>query len=90
MINVSWKDAVAYAEWLSAKTGERYRLPTEAEWEYAARAGTETKYSWGNKIGRNRANCYDCGSQWDNKKTAPVGSFRPNGWGPARRARERV
>ncbi len=81
VIEVSWEDAVAYTEWLSAHTGERYRLPSEAEWEYAARAGTTTKYSWGNEVGRGRANCDGCGSQWDNKKTAPVGSFSPNAWG---------
>ena len=79
--NVSWEDAVAYTEWLSSQTGERYRLPTEAEWEYAARAGSTTKYSWGNEIGQNRANCGGCGSQWDGEKTAPVGSFSPNAWG---------
>ena len=81
VINVSWEDAVAYTRWLSQQTGERYRLPSEAEWEYAARAGTGTAYSWGNEIGRNRANCDGCGSQWDNAQTAPVGSFSPNGWG---------
>ena len=81
VINVSWEDAVAYTEWLSDRTGERYRLPSEAEWEYSARAGSTTKYSWGNKKGRNRANCDGCGSQWDDEKTAPVGSFSPNAWG---------
>ena len=81
VIHVSWRDAVAYVEWLSARTGKRYRLPSEAEWEYAVRAGTETAYSWGNEIGRNRANCNDCGSQWDDKQTAPVGSFSANAWG---------
>ena len=81
VIWVSWDDAVAYARWLSEQTGERYRLPTEAEWEYAARAGSVTAYSWGNEIGRNRANCDGCGSQWDSQQTAPVGSFGPNGWG---------
>ena len=81
VINVSWKDAVAYAEWLSQQTDKRYRLPTEAEWEYAARAGTETAYWWGNEIGKNRANCDGCGSRWDGKQTAPVGSFSPNSWG---------
>ena len=81
VINVSWEDTVAYTKWLSGQTGERYRLPSEAEWEYAARAGTATAYSWGNEIGRNRANCSDCGSRWDGKLTAPVGSFAPNGWG---------
>ena len=81
VIYVSWEEAVAYTEWLSAHTGERYRLPSEAEWEYAARAGSGTVYSWGDEIGRVRANCDGCGSQWDNKKTAPVGSFGANAWG---------
>jgi formylglycine-generating enzyme required for sulfatase activity len=81
VINVSWQDAVAYAEWLSGKTGKVYRLPTEAEWEYAARGGTTTKYWWGDNLGSNKANCDGCGSQWDNKQTAPVGSFSPNGFG---------
>ena len=81
VINVTWDDAVAYTQWLSQQTGERYRLPSEAEWEYAARAGTSTAYSWGNEIGRNRANCYGCGSRWDGRQTAPVGSLSPNGWG---------
>jgi formylglycine-generating enzyme required for sulfatase activity len=81
VINVSWHDAVAYAEWLSEQTGKKYRLPTEAEWEYAARGGTSTKYWWGNNIGKNRANCRGCGSRWDGKSTAPVGSFAPNPFG---------
>ena len=81
VINVSWDDAVAYTQWLSSQTGERYRLPSEAEWEYAARAGSTTKYSWGNDIGRNRANCNGCGSRWDKRQTAPVGSFSANRWG---------
>ena len=81
VINVSREDATAYAAWLSAETGLRYRLPSEAEWEYAARAGTETRYSWGNAIGRNRANCFLCGSRWDREQTAPVGSFAANAWG---------
>ena len=77
----AWENAVAYTRWLSGQTGERYRLPSEAEWEYAVRAGTETAYSWGNEIGSNRANCDGCGSQWGNGRTTPVGSFGPNGWG---------
>jgi len=81
VVNVSWYGANAYAEWLSEQTGRQYRLPSEAEWEYAARAGTETKYWWGNKIGENKANCDGCGSQWDNKQTAPVGSFSANPFG---------
>jgi formylglycine-generating enzyme required for sulfatase activity len=81
VIYVSWDDAVAYCQWLSAQTGQIYRLPSEAEWEYACRAGTTTEYWWGDSIGRNYANCDGCGSQWDNKKTAPVGSFAPNPWG---------
>ena len=81
VINVSWNDAQAYARWMSRQTGNTYRLPSEAEWEYAARAGASTKYSWGNDIGQNRANCDGCGSRWDNEQTAPVGSFAANRWG---------
>jgi formylglycine-generating enzyme required for sulfatase activity len=78
---MSWHNAVAYAQWLSQKTGKRFRLPTEAEWEYAARAGTTTAYYWGEGIGNNNANCDGCGSRWDDKQTAPVGSFKPNAFG---------
>jgi len=81
VIYVSWNDAIAYAEWLSGETGRRYRLPTEAEWEYAARAGAETTYWWGNEVKQGLANCIGCGSQWDGKQTAPVGSFKPNAFG---------
>ncbi len=81
VINVSWVDAVSYAEWLSGQTAKRYRLPSEAEWEYVARAGTATVYWWGDDIGTNRANCDGCGSRWDNKQTAPVASFEANGFG---------
>ncbi|CAK0771690.1 formylglycine-generating enzyme [uncultured Gammaproteobacteria bacterium] len=81
VIHVSWNDAQAYVQWLSRKTGQRYRLLSESEWEYVARAGTTTTYWWGNDVGRNNANCAGCGSQWDNKQTAPVGSFAPNAFG---------
>ena len=81
VINVTWHDAVAYAEWLSRETGEAYRLPSESEWEYAARAGSTTRYPWGTDMGRNRANCDGCGSRWDDDRTAPVGSFAANAWG---------
>ncbi|MEM7018100.1 MAG: SUMF1/EgtB/PvdO family nonheme iron enzyme, partial [Pseudomonadota bacterium] len=81
VINVSWEGANAYAAWLSEQTGHEYRLPTEAEWEYAARAGTETRYWWGNEIGENQANCAgnQCSEKWQN--TAPVGSFKANAFG---------
>jgi formylglycine-generating enzyme required for sulfatase activity len=81
VINISWDDATAYAEWLSQQTGQQYRLPTEAEWEYAARAGTKTKYWWGNHIGANKSNCLNssCGDSF--KYTAPIGSFGSNPFG---------
>jgi formylglycine-generating enzyme required for sulfatase activity len=81
VINVSWNDVQQYVAWLAKKTGRSYRLLTEAEWEYAARAGTTTAYYWGDDIGKGNANCNGCGSQWDNKQTAPVGSFAPNVFG---------
>ena len=81
VINVSWGDANAYVAWLSSKTGKTYRLLTEAEYEYVARAGTTTAYPWGNAIGKNNANCNGCGGEWGGKETAPVGSFAANGFG---------
>ena len=81
VVNVSWKEAQQYVRWLSDKTGRRYRLLSEAEWEYAARAGKQTQYHWGTSTGHNQANCHGCGSRWDYNRTAPVGSFRANGFG---------
>lgn len=85
VINVSWLDAQAYVAWLNAKLGGKaggpYRLPSEAEWEYAARGGTNVARWWGNAIGKGNANCNGCGSQWDGNLTAPVGSFPPNSFG---------
>lgn len=81
VIDVSWNEIQAYLAWLSRKTGKRYRLPSEAEWEYAARAGSEAAYWWGDAVGSGNANCESCGSRWDNKQTAPVGSFKPNRFG---------
>lgn len=81
VINVSWNDAKTYIQWLNKESGKTYRLPTEAEWEYAARADTSTAYWWGDRIGKNRANCDGCGSQWDNKQTSPVRSFAANPFG---------
>jgi formylglycine-generating enzyme required for sulfatase activity len=78
---LTFNDAKAYAEWFSGQTGQQFRLPSEVEWEYAARAGTESEYPWGNEIGKNLANCGWCGSEWSNKRAAPVGSFSPNAFG---------
>ena len=83
-INVSWDDAQTYVKWLSRITGRDYRLLSEAEYEYAARAGSRTNYPWGDEIkldGKAMANCDGCGSQWDSKQTAPVDSFPANRFG---------
>ena len=81
VINVNWADANEFAAWLSGKAAKKYRLPSGAEWEYAARAGMDTRYPWGNDVVAGRANYYGSGSQWSNKQTAPVGSFAPNNFG---------
>jgi formylglycine-generating enzyme required for sulfatase activity len=81
VINVSWEDTQHYITWLSRITGKTYRLLTEAEYEYAARAGTQTAYPWGDEIGQSNANCAGCGSRWDLTQPAPVGSFAPNQFG---------
>jgi formylglycine-generating enzyme required for sulfatase activity len=86
-VNVSWNDARAYVKWLSGKTGEDYRLLTEAEWEYVARAGTTTPFSFGSTISTDQANyngdyTYKGGSKGEYRgKTMPVGSFRANAFG---------
>jgi formylglycine-generating enzyme required for sulfatase activity len=80
VIDVSWSDARTYAAWLSQKTGQKYRLPSEAEWEYAARGGKNSLFWWGDRIQQGRANCRDCGTG-GTAQTRPVGSFQPNGYG---------
>jgi formylglycine-generating enzyme required for sulfatase activity len=81
VVNTNWYDAQGYVAWLSRITGKQYRLLSEAEYEYATRAGTQTAYPWGDEVGTNNANCAGCGSQWDGEQPAPVGSFAPNQFG---------
>ncbi len=90
VVCVSWTDAQAYIAWLNAKVragmphppaSGPYRLPSEAEWGYAARAGRGGARWWGEGIGRNHADCNGCGSPWDNHQIAPVASFAPNPFG---------
>jgi formylglycine-generating enzyme required for sulfatase activity len=79
--NVSWLDAQNYATWLSGATQKEYRLPTEAEWEYAARGRATTKYWWGDAPTAGMASCKGCGGAFDMHRPLKVGSFRPNPFG---------
>jgi formylglycine-generating enzyme required for sulfatase activity len=81
MRDVSWDDAQQYVKWLTKISGKPYRLPTEAEWEYAARGGTTTRYWWGEQMRAGNANCKDCGQPWSQDGPTPVGSFAPNPFG---------
>ncbi len=80
-INVSWQDAVSYTTWLSEQTGHTYRLPSEAEWEYVARAGTQASYWWGNEPRGDYANCHDCEGKLAGKQPLNVESFEANPFG---------
>jgi formylglycine-generating enzyme required for sulfatase activity len=81
VISISRKDMETYFGWLKKKTGHAYRLLARTEFVYAARAGRNTAYPWGDDVGTAQANCSNCGSDWDRRQTAPVGSFKPNAWG---------
>jgi formylglycine-generating enzyme required for sulfatase activity/class 3 adenylate cyclase len=79
--NVSWNDTQQFIQWLSNVTQKKYRLPSEAEWEYAARGGTQTRYWWGEQLQSDMANCKGCGSAYDPSQPLKVGSFKPNPFG---------
>jgi formylglycine-generating enzyme required for sulfatase activity len=81
MRDVSWDDAQQYVKWLALISGQAYRLPTEAEWEFAARGGTTTPYWWGKEMVQGKANCKECGQPWSSDRPANAGSFPPNGYG---------
>jgi formylglycine-generating enzyme required for sulfatase activity len=81
VILVSWLDAIAYTQWLSQETSKQYRLPTEAEWEHAARAGTKTSYWWGDNMKPGMANCDQCNDKTTKPRPVTVGRFKPNAFG---------
>ncbi len=81
VVDVSWDDAIAYTRWLSRQTGKRYRLLSESEWEYMARAGTTSSYWWGTRPGEGNAHCFDCKSDFSTSKPAKVGTYKPNPFG---------
>lgn len=79
--SMNWQTVQDYIGWINKKTGKQYRLPSEAEWEYAARAGTTTKYYWGNEVSSGHANRPGYVDPFDSKSASPVGSFAPNVFG---------
>lgn len=81
MRDVSWDDAQQYVKWLGLISGQPYRLPTEAEWEFAARGGTASPYWWGQQMASGKANCKECGQPWSSDRPANAGSFPPNPYG---------
>ncbi len=82
VIEISWTGAMLFSQWLSKATGKPYRLPTEAEWEYMARAGTTSQHPWGDAQWAGQANCDGCSGNWDDaNQLQAVGSYPPNTWG---------
>ena len=81
VVDVAWDDALAYTRWLSKQTGKSYRLLSESEWEYVARAGTTRSFWWGSKAGTGNAHCFDCKSDFSTSKPAKVGTYKPNPFG---------
>lgn len=81
VVFISWDDAYNYTKWLSKETGKRYRLASEAEWEYMASTGKKTPFWWGYDEEPNRAHCFGCGSAFDPRKQTKIGSFKPNAFG---------
>jgi formylglycine-generating enzyme required for sulfatase activity len=79
--NLSWTDAQQFVEWLSNVTQKPFRLPTEAEWEYAARGGTRSKFWWGDQLQTAMANCKGCNEPYETSLPLNVGSFKPNPFG---------
>ncbi|WP_050629993.1 SUMF1/EgtB/PvdO family nonheme iron enzyme [Bradyrhizobium viridifuturi] len=79
--NVSWSDAKQYVAWLAELMKKPYRLPSEAEWEYAARGGTQSKYWWGDQVQPGHVGCKDCGGDASAEQPVKVGSFKPNPFG---------
>ena len=81
VVFVKWDDAYNYAKWLTEQTGHKYRLPSEAEWEYAASGGQDAAFWWGYEEKRGMAHCFTCNSQFDPRKPAKIGKFQPNQFG---------
>ncbi|RJF96357.1 hypothetical protein D3871_22135 [Noviherbaspirillum saxi] len=79
--DVSWDDAQAYVKWLTKVSGKPYRLPSEAEWEFAIRGGTSTRYWWGDQMRPGNANCKDCGEPWQRDAPVNAGSYAANPYG---------